>query len=334
MPLLEIKDLQLEFGRDLGHAVRVLHGVSLSINAGETVALVGESGCGKSVTALSVARLLREPPAHYPGGEVLVEGRDVLQMPAAELRRIRGGVVSYVFQEPGASLDPVVRVGSQIKEMLALHRPGAVNNAEVVRLLTMVGMSAPQTRIRSYPHELSGGMQQRVMLAIALASNPKLLIADEPTTALDVTIQAQIIALIAELRTRLGMAVLLITHNLGLVNDFADRIAVMYAGQIVEAGSAVEVLSRPLHPYTRALIESVPRLEDESARLTGIPGAAPQPDARLPGCRFQPRCDRAQPQCASVAPVLEQPQPARWVRCPYFDNSISTATPCSSKADS
>src|SRR5579872_1096047 len=237
MPLLEIRNLQVDFGRG-PDALRAVDGLSLSLDAGETLCLVGESGSGKSVTALSIARLLASPPAFYPCGEILLEGRDVLEMKPAELQTIRGGVVSYVFQEPGASLNPVFRIGNQIKESLRLHRPEAATDAEVVRLLKLVGIPAPEARMRSYPHEMSGGMQQRTMIALALAPHPKLLVADEPTTALDVTIQAQIIELLGQLRQQLGMAILLITHNLGIVGDVADEVAVMYAGQIVETASA------------------------------------------------------------------------------------------------
>src|SRR5437764_3519689 len=217
MPLLEIKNLRLEFGSG-ENAVRAVDDVSLSIEAGETVCLVGESGCGKSVTALSIARLVPSPPARYAAGEILLDGQDVLRMSKEELRKIRGGEVSYVFQEPGSSLNPVFPVGKQIKESLKLHRPKAATDEGIVRLLTLVGIPAPESRLRDYPHQLSGGMQQRVMIAMALASEPKLLVADEPTTALDVTIQAQILELLLDLKKRLGMAMLLITHNLGIVN--------------------------------------------------------------------------------------------------------------------
>src|SRR5208282_1460964 len=259
MNLLEIKNLKMDFGTD-ADALRAVDGLSLTIGAGETVCLVGESGCGKTVTALSIARLVPTPPANYVGGEILLNGRDVLKMSNGELRNIRGGVVSYVFQEPGASLNPVFRVGNQIKESLKLHRPEKATDAEVIRLLKLVGIPAPESRLRNYPFEMSGGMQQRVMIAMALASEPKLLVADEPTTALDVTIQAQSVALLHELKQRLGMAILLITHNLGIVGDMADRVAVMYAGQIVELSPARALLRRPLHPYTRALMASVPKL--------------------------------------------------------------------------
>jgi oligopeptide transport system ATP-binding protein len=319
MPLLEIRNLQIEFGRG-PNALRAVDGVSLSLEPGNTLCLVGESGSGKSVTALSIARLLASPPAFYSGGGILLEGRNVLQMKATELRRIRGGLVSYVFQEPGASLNPVFRVGNQIKESLKLHRPEAATDAEVVRLLKLVGIPAPETRIRSYPHEMSGGMQQRVMIAMALAPQPKLLVADEPTTALDVTIQAQIIELLGRLRQQLGMAVLLITHNLGIVGDIADHVAVMYAGQIVETAPALQLLKRPLHPYTQALMNSVPTLNSDANRLTAIPGAVPRLGAFPRGCRFHPRCPRAQPECSEKPPALVEVEPRRWVRCPFWNS--------------
>jgi oligopeptide/dipeptide ABC transporter ATP-binding protein len=317
MALLEIRNLQLEFGSGPG-AARAVDGLSLSLESGRTLCLVGESGSGKSVTALSIARLVPTPPARYAGGEILLEGRDVLKMSARQLRDIRGRVVSYIFQEPGASLNPVFRVGSQIKETLQYHRPGAATDAEVVRLLQLVGIPAPESRRKNYPHELSGGMQQRVMIAMALASHPKLLVADEPTTALDVTIQAQIIELLRDLRRQLGMAILLITHNLGIVGDLADEVAVMYAGQVVEHGPAREVLKQPLHPYTRALIQSVPEPGAALERLTAIPGTVPSPGAFPAGCRFHPRCPKAQPACLSQAPELAVAAPGRKVRCPLW----------------
>ena len=315
--LLEIKDLILEFGPQ-ERPLRAIDHVSFTIETGETVCLVGESGSGKSMTALSIARLVPVPPARYVGGQIFLNGADVLRMSKRQLRDVRGGVVSYIFQEPGASLNPVFRVGNQIKEALKLHRRDAATDEEVVRLLKLVGIPAPESRRRDYPHQLSGGMQQRVMIAMALASHPKLLIADEPTTALDVTIQAQIIELLAELKQQLGMSMLLITHNLGIVGDIADRVAVMYAGQIVELAPARALLSRPLHPYTQALINSVPKLGGTAQRLTAIPGAVPNPAAFPPGCRFHPRCAKAQSDCSQNAPQLVEVEPQRWVRCPYW----------------
>jgi peptide/nickel transport system ATP-binding protein/oligopeptide transport system ATP-binding protein len=307
----------MDFGAG-ADALRAVDGVSLTIGAGETVCLVGESGCGKSVTALSIAQLVPTPPANYVGGEILLNGRDVLKMSNGDLRGIRGGVVSYVFQEPGASLNPVIRIGNQIKESLQLHKPEKATNEEVIRLLKLVGIPAPESRIKNYPFEMSGGMQQRVMIAMALASEPKLLVADEPTTALDVTIQAQILELLHDLKQRLGMAILLITHNLGIVGDMADRVAVMYAGQIVELSPAKELLRRPLHPYTKALMNSVPKLRGDADRLSAIPGNVPRIGNFPPGCRFAPRCPIAKPECSEKIPELLEVEPGRWVRCPFW----------------
>jgi oligopeptide/dipeptide ABC transporter ATP-binding protein len=317
MALLEIQDLRLDFG-----PVRVVDGASLTVEAGHTLALVGESGCGKSVTALSIARLLPSPPARYAGGSIRLAGRAMLGMREAELRMVRGGLVSYVFQDPGTSLNPVRRVGTQILESLRLHRPDQAREAEVVRLLKLVGIPDPESRVRDYPHQLSGGMQQRVMIALALASEPKLLVADEPTTALDVTIQAQIIELLRYLQRQLGMAILLITHNLGLVGDLADHVAVMYAGQIVEHGAAGNLLRSPRHPYTRALLESVPELGRQRDRLVTIPGRVPRTGEWPAGCRFAPRCALAQANCVHTPPgLLPSPAGAGEVRCPIAADS-------------
>ena len=320
MALLEIKNLKLDFV-SAAASVRAVDGLSLSLETGETLCLVGESGCGKSVTALSIARLLPAPPARYAGGEVLVDGRDVLKMSSRELRDIRGGMVGYVFQEPSASLNPVMRVGTQILEMLKLHRPQQADEAEVIRLLKLVGIPAPESRLKDYAFQLSGGTQQRAMLAMALAAEPKLLIADEPTTALDVTIQAQILELLKDLQQRLGMAIFLITHNLGIVGDMGGRVAVMYAGQIVESAPANDLLARPLHPYTRALLDSVPRLNARAQRLASIPGTVPSLTRMPPGCRFAPRCRLARPDCASLRPELAEVEAGRWVRCPYWNST-------------
>jgi oligopeptide/dipeptide ABC transporter ATP-binding protein len=314
--LLEIKNLQLDF-QSGESSLRAVDGVSLAVHSGETVCLVGESGCGKTVTALSIARLVPAPPAKYVGGEILLNNRDVLKMSPRELRGIRGGVVGYVFQEPSASLNPVVRIGKQIKESLKLHRPEKATDEEVIRLLKLVRIPAPESRLSNYPFEMSGGMQQRVMIAMALASEPKLLVADEPTTALDVTIQAQILELLLDLKQRLGMSILLITHNLGIVGEIADRVAVMYAGQIVELAPARELLRRPLHPYTQALMNSVPKLSGGAARLSAIPGNVPRIGNFPPGCRFYPRCPSAKPECANTMLELVEVEPKRWVRCLY-----------------
>jgi oligopeptide/dipeptide ABC transporter ATP-binding protein len=320
MALLEIRNLKLDFVSG-PTPLRAVDDVSLRLDAGETLCLVGESGCGKSITALSIARLVPAPPARYAGGEILLNGSDVLRMSRTELCQIRGGVVSYVFQEPSASLNPVLRVGKQIKEMLKLHRPDKANEAEIIRLLKLVGIPAPESRLKDYPFQMSGGMQQRVMLAMALASEPELLVADEPTTALDVTIQAQILELLRDLKKRLGMAILLITHNLGIVGDMADRVAVMYAGQIVELAPAEELLRRPLHPYTKALINSVPKLGAGAERLSAIPGNVPRLGDFPPGCRFYPRCPSRQEQCATRPPELIEAAPGRWVRCSYWQEA-------------
>lgn len=330
MPLLTIDDLRVEFGSG-PQATRAVDGVSLQLEAGKILGLVGESGSGKSVTALSIARLIPSPPARYVGGRILLEERNVLAMSPSTLRQVRGGLVSYVFQEPGASLNPVFRIGAQIRESIRLHRPDVSADAEVIRLLRLVGIPAPESRVRQFPHELSGGMQQRVMIAMALASQPRLLVADEPTTALDVTIQAQIIDLLGDLRQQLGMAILLITHNLGLVGDLADEVAVMYAGQIVELGPVRDVLQHPLHPYTRALIQSVPRIDAEVDRLTAIPGAVPASHAFPTGCRFHPRCPLAQASCTRERPELIAVDPHRRVRCPV---TTASASPFSSLSPS
>lgn len=313
--LLDVQNLQISFFTDEGE-VRAVDNVSFSINKGETLALVGESGCGKSVTALSLAKLVATPPGVYKGGAVLFEGEDVLKMPAKQLRSIRGRKISYIFQEPATSLNPVFRIGWQIKEVLQLHRPEAATDAEVVRLLKLVRIPDPDRRARDYPHQLSGGMQQRVMIAMALACNPALLVADEPTTALDVTIQAQILDLLKDLKRELGMSILLITHNLGIVGDIADNVCVMYAGRVVEQAPAADMLKKPLHPYTIALMRSIPRLGARAERLQSIPGTVPSA-ARLPaGCKFAPRCDRVQPDCS------RDPEPElinSRVRCPYWE---------------
>ena len=316
-PLLEVCGLQLDFLKD-GHALRAVDDVSFALKAGESICLVGESGCGKSVTALSVARLVPSPPARYVGGQIRVNGKNVFEMSPKELQQIRGGVVSYIFQEPGASLNPVFRVGDQILESLKLHRPASATTEEVVQLLKLVGIPAPEARVRDYPHQLSGGMQQRIMIAMALASHPRLLIADEPTTALDVTIQAQIIELLKDLRHRIGMSLLLITHNFGIVGDLADRVVVMYAGQIVELAPSSTLLARPLHPYTAALMNSVPKLGGGSDRLTAIPGNVPNLGNFPKGCRFHPRCPKARAECSDSVPELREVEPGHWVRCPFW----------------
>jgi oligopeptide/dipeptide ABC transporter ATP-binding protein len=303
--LLRVEDLRTYFHTDDG-VVRAVDGVSFSVGARETLCLVGESGCGKSVTALSLLRLVPSPPGRIEGGRVVFQGRDLLALDEREMRAIRGNQISMIFQEPMTSLNPVYTCGDQIMESLVLHqRLGKrAARARAVELLALVGVSAPQQRVDEYPHQLSGGMRQRVMIAMALACHPALLVADEPTTALDVTIQAQILELLARLQRELGMALILITHDLGVVAEVADRVAVMYAGQIVEQGSADEVFRGTLHPYTAGLLASRPRLGRKGERLRVIPGGVPDPAAFPPGCRFHPRCPVAVARCRAEAPPL------------------------------
>mgnify|MGYP000241756673 CR=1 FL=1 len=310
---LEVRDLSVTFGRGRV-AVHAVDGVDLALRGPETVALVGESGCGKSVTALALTRLVLQSGESIRG-HVWLHGRDLLAMRERELRDIRGRVISYVFQEPATSLNPVMSVGAQIAEAIRLHR-GAVEVAdEVVRLMRLVGFTDPERQRRQYPHQFSGGMQQRAMIAMALACHPQILVADEPTTALDVTIQAQIFQLLAALQAELGMAILLITHNLGLVAAHASRLYVMYAGQIVERGSSLALLRAPEHPYTRGLLAAVPRLRRARARLKGIEGTVPSGADWPRGCRFHPRCPRAVERCRQEAPVWERVAEDHEVRC-------------------
>jgi ABC-type dipeptide/oligopeptide/nickel transport system ATPase component len=272
--MLEIKNLKVGFSSDSG-ITPALKGVSLSLEKGETLAIVGESGSGKSVTALSITRLLPTPPAVYQGGEIFFEGLDLLKVSDAELRRVRGGKIAYIFQEPSTSLNPVYTIRSQIAEMIQLHRPDVKNtkheiDTEIIRWLDAVGINEPARRLNDYPHQLSGGMQQRVMIAMALSARPDLLIADEPTTALDVTIQAQILDKLRALQRELGMAVLIITHNFAIIGGLAKNVAVMYRGEVVESGETEQILRSPQHPYTKALIACIPRLGDKRRRLPTI----------------------------------------------------------------
>jgi ABC-type dipeptide/oligopeptide/nickel transport system ATPase component len=273
-PLLKVENLSIDFRGESG-TVHAAKNVSLEIPAGGSLAIVGESGSGKSVTALALARLLPTPPAHYAGGRILFDGRDTLTLPENEIRAIRGAGIAYIFQEPATSLNPVFTIRTQIAEGIRLHRPEVRDvDAEVVKWLSAVGIQDPARRMRDYPHQLSGGMQQRAMVAMALACRPKLLVADEPTTALDVTIQAQILAELKRLRAEFGMALLLITHNFAIIRGLCDRVAVMYRGEIVEAGETEKVLGAPQHPYTQALIACIPRLGSKQKRLRTIDHAA------------------------------------------------------------
>lgn len=273
-PLLDIRNLSIHFATETG-LVEAVKGVSLTLRKGETLAIVGESGSGKSVTGLSLTRLLPEPPTVYNSGEILYKGRDVLKMSTGELRKLRGAQIAYVFQEPSTSLNPVFTIRNQIAEAIRLHRPDVKDvDSEVVKYLDLVGIVDPRRRMNDYPHQLSGGMQQRAMIAMALSCQPEILVADEPTTALDVTIQAQIIDQMRDLKKRLDMAIILITHNFGIIGDIADRVAVMFRGRIVEEGETRSVLHNPQHPYTKALIECIPQLGRKRKRLTTIDHAA------------------------------------------------------------
>jgi len=305
-PLLEVDDLRVTFDTVAG-PVRAVDGVSWRLDSGGTLGIVGESGCGKSVTALSILRLLRTPPARL-AGQVRYRGDDLLGKSERQMRRIRGDRISMIFQEPMTSLNPVLSIGRQIAETVVLHQKVPMREARerAVAMLRLVQIAEPERRIDEYPHQLSGGMRQRVMIALALACHPEVLIADEPTTALDVTIQAQILALLADLQARLGMGVVLITHDLGVVAETCDRVVVMYAGRKVEEASTVDLFERPLHPYTRALMASMPSLNATAARLAEIPGMVPAArDLGRAGCAFAPRCPHAGARCRAETPPLE-----------------------------
>ena len=314
--LLEVRNLRTCFDAERG-LLRAVDGISFSIGRGRTVGLVGESGCGKSVTSLSIMGLVPMPPGRIDGGEILFEGRDVLKLGPEERRALRGSAMAMIFQEPMTSLNPVHTIGRQIVEAIRAHAPVTQQAARVraIEMLELVRMPSPATRIDDYPHNLSGGMRQRVMIAMALAGEPRLLIADEPTTALDVTIQAQILELLRELRERLGMATLIITHDLGVVAELADEVLVMYAGKIVESASVRELFDDPQHPYTIGLLGSIPRLDAEQARLATIEGMVPSPLNQPPGCRFAPRCPFAEGRCLAQAPPLGDVAPGHQVAC-------------------
>jgi oligopeptide/dipeptide ABC transporter ATP-binding protein len=316
-PLLALRGLRVSFELPGGRFAAV-DGVDLELRAGETLCVVGESGCGKSVTALSILRLLPEPPARVESGEVLYRGRDLLRIPPDELRALRGNRIAMIFQEPMTSLNPVFRVEDQIAEVLEVHTDldRAARRARVVELLDLVGIPDPGRRMRDYPHQLSGGMRQRVMIAMALACNPDVLIADEPTTALDVTIQAQILELIESLKQRFGMGVLLITHDLGVVAQSAEQVAVLYAGRVVETGTAEDLFRAPAHPYTQGLLRAMPgAAAARRSRLAVIEGLVPDLAERPSGCSFRDRCPRATGVCAQVDPKLEVLAPGHSAAC-------------------
>ena len=319
MALLEIKGLKTHFKTDDGwlHAV---DGVDLSIEAGQTLGVVGESGCGKSVTAKTVLKLIDMPPGKIVAGQVLWQGRDLVPLGADDMRKIRAKEIAIIFQEPMTSLNPVYTIGEQIAESIRLHdglsKKGAMDRA--VEMLQLVRIPTPERRVHDYPHQFSGGMRQRVMIAIALACNPKLLIADEPTTALDVTIQAQILDLMGELKDRLGMAVMLITHAMGVVAETAQRVVVMYAGKVVEEASVEQLFARPRHPYTQGLIRSIPRIDTAAlhkVRLEAIGGTVPKLINPVEGCRFAGRCKFVMPECCTATPPLREVVPGHKVAC-------------------
>ena len=329
MAILEIENLQTHFRTPDG-INRAVDGVSFHVEAGETLAVVGESGCGKSVTAMSILRLIPEPPGKIAGA-IRFNGKNLLDLSEVEMRSIRGNEISMIFQEPMTSLNPVLTVGRQIGETLRLHQGMSARQAEdrAIDMLKLVGIPEPERRVREYPHQLSGGMRQRVMIAIALACNPKLLIADEPTTALDVTIQAQILDLMRDLKHRVGAAIVLITHDLGVVAEVAERVVVMYAGRKVEEAKVGPLFRTPRHPYTQGLLGSVPKLGSSLAgtetRLQEIPGLVPSLKQKLQGCVFASRCNYATDLCRSVAPGLEEKAPGHIVACHYAVKEAAAA---------
>jgi len=325
-PLLRIEDLRTYFDLEEG-LVRAVDGVDLAVHEGETLGVVGESGCGKSVTAMSILQLNPVPPTRYESGRVLFGGRDLLALDERALRRVRGDEIAMIFQEPMTSLNPVFTVGRQIAEVLEVHRgmDRVAARAQAVEMLDKVGIPSPRDRVDEYPHQLSGGMKQRVMIAMALACDPALLIADEPTTALDVTIQAQILELLRTMQRDIGMSILLITHDLGVVAETSDHVSVMYAGRVVEYADTATLFSQPRHPYTYGLFLSLPELHPDSGdRLAEIPGVVPPPTRWPTGCRFRTRCFKATELCERVDPPLEEVEPGHTSAChhPMTDDEL------------
>ncbi|PTQ55379.1 MAG: Oligopeptide transport system permease protein OppB [Candidatus Carbobacillus altaicus] len=316
--LLEIKDLKTYFYSNK-REIRAVDGVDLTIYRGETLALVGESGSGKSITSLSIMGLIPNPPGKIVSGQVLFEGRDLVRLSEKDMQTIRGNRLAMIFQEPMTSLNPVFTIGFQLTEPLRIHQKMSKKEAEkrALALLELVGIGRAAEILKSYPHQLSGGMRQRVMIAMAMANDPQLLIADEPTTALDVTIQAQILSLMKDLKAKMLTAILLITHDLGVVAEMADRVVVMYAGQIVEEAPLLELFDNPRHPYTRGLMAAIPRLEDEKEHLDAIPGTVPPAYAYPKGCRFAPRCPLKTDRCTTEMPELIQVGKDHKARCLY-----------------
>ncbi len=330
--ILQVDNLQTHFFTAVG-TVRAVDGVSYDLKSGETLGVVGESGCGKSVSALSILRLVANPPGRIVGGAIRFEGRNLLELAEPEMERIRGNEISMIFQEPMTSLNPLFTIGRQVSEAIALHQGLSRKEAmaRAVEMLRRVYIPEPERRVHAYPHQMSGGMRQRVMIAMALSCNPKVLIADEPTTALDVTIQAQILDLMRELQETYGTAIVLITHDMGVVAENADRVVVMYAGRKVEEAPAANLFDNPGHPYTKGLLGSIPHLDTAArsdgtrARLNEIKGMVPSLFDLPPGCSFAPRCGFATDRCRGEAPVLEQQRPGHWVACWHADRLLGGA---------
>ena len=328
--LLEVKGLKTHFHMH-GYTVRAVDGVDFTLNEGETLGIVGESGCGKSQTSMSIMRLVPDPPGKIEAGQVLYRGTDLLSVSEAEMRRIRGNHISMIFQEPMTSLNPVFSVGYQISEVLMLHREMSKEEAlkESARLLALVGMSDPEERVHEYPFQLSGGLRQRAMIAVAIACEPDVMIADEPTTALDVTIQAQILRLMADLKARTGTSIMFITHDLAVIASFSDRVMVMYAGVVVEQATVREIFKKPMHPYTQGLLGSIPvlgevkRNPDGSRRLlSAIPGSLPDHRNFPVGCRFAPRCKKVMSRCWEAEPALVEIEAGHQVRCFLYSDAV------------
>ncbi len=321
-PILKINNLEICFDTDNGTA-KVVDGIDLELMKGTTLGLVGESGCGKSVTCLSILRLIQSPPGRISGGKIIYKGRDLLELSENEMERIRGNEISMVFQEPMTSLNPVFTIGNQIKEAIMLHQKKGSAEARglTIRILEKVGIPSPEVRINDYPHQMSGGMKQRVMIAMALSCNPEILIADEPTTALDVTIQAQILELMQSLQDEFGMSILMVTHDLGLVASMASHVAIMYASRVVEYGPVLEIFDNPRHPYTLGLFTSIPVIGRRSDSLYVIPGDVPDPLAFPEGCKFRPRCIFAKAICRKHEPLLKEMNRAHKTAC-HFSRDI------------
>ena len=316
MTLLDVQGLTTAFMTGRGE-ITAIEDVSFSLKEGEILGIVGESGSGKSVTALTIMGLLPTPPARIAAGKVLFQGQELTKLSSREMQRIRGPGIAMIFQEPMTSLNPVFSIGDQIMETIKAHEnlPAAALRKRAIDMLDKVGIPSAARRLDDYPHQMSGGQRQRVMIAIALACNPKLLIADEPTTALDVTIQAQILDLLMDLRDEFRMAIMIITHNMGVIAETADRVLVMYAGRVIEEAPVARVFDHPIHPYTRGLLECVPSITEDRARLIAIPGTLPDPARRPPGCRYSVRCRYAQPSCSDALPPLILEEADHWAAC-------------------